>query len=274
MLISVDISLCKHITDIGIMILSQNCDKMERIIFAECDKITDMGVMFLCLYCKGSLRYMDMKYCTNITDTSLLYVSKHGNRLEYLDISGCYRISNNGLNALCTSDCSHHLRTLILYDLRQINDSSVSNICNCHMLQSLCLKFCINVSCTGVIPILEKCLFLRSLDLTGCKAITDLTLGAISNNLSDLEILRLSGCPMITNTGIINLSKSTSFHKIKTLDLSSCINISDIAIYSIIFHCKHVTQLVIYGCPNISGTTYSFLKKKYSHISINNNLYK
>ncbi len=95
---------------------------------------------------------------------------------------------------------------------------------------------------------------ITSINLTGCRAITDQGLRVLPPSLVSLQ---LGDCLQITDQGLKELPKLTN---LKSLDLSSCSNITDIGI-ALLTSCINITSLDLSRCRGLTDQGLKELSK-------------
>ena len=109
---TLDLSFCTGITaaKLGSTLLPL-CVRMEELHLSGVTSINDAFVQTLCQCCP-SLQKLSVQKCIQITDVSLCSMAEHL-WLEVIDLTGCYRITDDGLDVLtmaCTGLQEIHLR--------------------------------------------------------------------------------------------------------------------------------------------------------------------
>ena len=138
-------------------------------------------------------------------------------------------------------------------------DISHSNITNCGVfaialntkcsLQSLDMYGCKNITDISVIQIAKHCPRLEQLDIRLCK-ITDKSVIHIAINCSSLLTLKASGCKQITDASIRRIAKNCP--RLLELDIGWCDKITNISISKIAKYCLGLQQLSIGHCYNVN----------------------
>ena len=95
--------------------------KVCSVLFHRSSRITDEGIVAIALGCP-SLKAVNMAYNSNITDSSLAFLSKC-QKLRTLEIRGCPHISPQGLSNIVVG-CKN-LETMDLKKCRKINDTGI-----------------------------------------------------------------------------------------------------------------------------------------------------
>jgi hypothetical protein len=90
---------------------------------------------------------------------------------------------------------------------------------------------------------------LRSLCLENCSRISDHSLHQIGKKCLNLDAISLRCCVNITDLGLIELAKNV---RLRNLELSHNICITDIGILSLIANSSQMSKLVLTNCPKLS----------------------
>lgn len=86
---------------------------------------------------------------------------------------------------------------------------------------------------------------LKSLDLYGCRRITDIGVSIIGYKLRTLTHLNLGRCRDVTDLGLRGIS---TLPFLENLSLSHCRYITEIGVGDIVSGCRTLTRLNLYGC--------------------------
>ncbi|KAJ8680894.1 hypothetical protein QAD02_016681 [Eretmocerus hayati] len=190
-------------------------------------------------------------------------------KLQSLNLSGCYNMSDNGLNA-ALSQAFPALTELNLSLCKNITDASLGKIAHClKNLETLHLGGCGNVSNTGLQLIAWGLRKLRRLDLRSCWNISDQGIAYLAGlhgegNL-DLEHLGLQDCQRLTDEGLRHISLGLA-NSLKSINLSFCVLITDSGM-------KHLAkigslcELDLRSCDNISEIGMAYLAEGGSRVS-------
>ena len=95
--------------------------------------------IFVGLLDKKSRLKLLRKLClsgTEISDISLRYITQYIHHLKYLQIAGCYKVSNDGLAQLSLPDAklSETLTTIDMSGCKQISNQGLQNLEKCKIL--------------------------------------------------------------------------------------------------------------------------------------------
>jgi F-box/leucine-rich repeat protein 2/20 len=144
------------------------------------------------------------------------------------------------LKNFCTIDTD---RMLTEVDLRQYGIDAVEEVTNA-TVQELC----------AVNPGITR------LSLTGCPAVTDVGLWAISRHLGPrIQHLALGGCDEITSVGLRALSLRSP--NLISLDFTGCHKLDDVALSTLAGGCWNLENLVVTDCPGITDSGVSKISR-------------
>ncbi|XP_071737504.1 F-box protein At3g58530 [Rutidosis leptorrhynchoides] len=169
------------------------------------------------------------------------------NNLEHLNLNGCQKISDKGIEAI--TGVSPSLKIFSIYWNVRVTDVSISHLVkNCKHIVDLNLSGCKGISDKSLQMVSENYQHLESLDITRCIKITDGGLQHILVNCSGLKSLNLYALSSFTDRVYKKLSLLT--HLI-FLDLCGGQNISDEGLFSIA-KCKNMRTLNLTWCVRVT----------------------
>jgi len=123
------------------------------------------------------------------------------------------------------------------------DDSNILSLLGrCSGIRSLDLSGCRLLTDNGVRRVTESCPRLYGLDLSRCSGLTDASCEAIANGCKQILCIRLACCEQITDAGVALLSQCT---QLAYLDLDNCTKVSDWGVQQIANGCKHLARLHI-----------------------------
>ncbi|KAF2403576.1 F-box/LRR repeat-containing protein 2 [Trichodelitschia bisporula] len=163
---------------------------LERLVLAQCDSVTDETLMRLVWgpnpaydYLAGryvapprKLKHLDLSRCRNITDIGVKALAHNVPHLEGLQLSKCTDLTDISLKELLPTLTS--ITHLDLEELGHITSASLQALANSPArkhLKHLTISYCDSVGDVGVVPILQQCTQLASLEMDNTR-ISDLTL--------------------------------------------------------------------------------------------------
>src|SRR6266540_2651966 len=126
-------------TDLILETIKMHCNHLEEFILCNCP-VTDIGLIEILKTFKG-LKLLRLIQCNEISNQSLIIMSKHCNSLTNLDLRNCNRINDHGILALGSSSLlSRNLRSLYLESLNVSQHSLLFLAKNIMNLQELYLR--------------------------------------------------------------------------------------------------------------------------------------
>lgn len=255
-LTSLDLRGCTKVSDVGMRALAEGTPLLRRLRLAGCKRVGDVGVRHLAGGCPelGELDFgglfllsdgaqrgfaqeglqaladaappieaLNLGGCTQVGDRIARRLPRAFPDLKRLTLSACGRLTAPGLR-----DCFAGLPALTAVNLRSSRDAVTDGVLAAlastarASLTSLCVADCSDVSDRGVSALARRCRSLQTLDMTGCKKLTDLSLFALADAdlFPGLKDLSFRGCEGVTETGVSWLAmRSTT---ITRLELSGC----------------------------------------------------
>ncbi|XP_044002666.1 F-box/LRR-repeat protein fbxl-1-like [Aphidius gifuensis] len=199
-----------------------------------------------------NLEYLNIS--CNITPELANAIVKYCKNLKHLCITNSYHQVTNE-TALKKLTKLENLESLVLlYSIELSEESIIAISNNCKKLKRLEIPGCVIVpSIPGdsllspsVLDELSELQHLEHLDLRAAKNLEDSTIIAIANNCTNLKSLVISGCIAITEKALFALTKLESLQK---LDVS-VLDISD----SFIIKLKGLKELCCVGCEKLTDT--------------------
>jgi hypothetical protein len=127
----------------------------------------------------------------------------HGAKIDSLDLSGCIKITNAGLDHLTKMT---KMQSLNLNYCGQITDAGLGHLSNMTAMQSLNLFGCNQITDTGLNH-LSRMTAMQSLNLFGCNKITDAGIDRLSG-MTTLRSLNLILCTRISESKVMQLRAS------------------------------------------------------------------
>ena len=253
----VHFSYNERITHLGIQHLVAYLPRIMYMALRRCKHINNLAVKYIGNYNNKSgfrnLRHLDISYCsTNIDDEGILPLAEGCSSLEYIDISGLINVSAMSMNTLLKNcpDLAHldvagvsklgdafvegvwgssKLRYLDLANCWKIKTSSALKGLgvNCKYLSWLSLRNCVGVCDEAVVQFLKECKTIKSLNLSGCKKLTDAVLYAVLNrgngvDNQHLDVLDVSMCKKMKGKPFLECEGFKGFEGIRDLDMRNC----------------------------------------------------
>jgi F-box/leucine-rich repeat protein 2/20 len=147
------------------------------------------------------LRYLNLSRCSQLTDSGVKSLGHLLPKLQGLQLSRCRSLTDAALEPILAS--TPRLTHLELEDLERLSNGLLSE----HLVKAPCastlehlsLSYCESLSDVGMLPVFQKCVGLRSVDLDNTR-ISDLTLAeaAIMVNKRSQRVARTGHKPKTT----------------------------------------------------------------------------
>jgi len=142
-------------------------------------------------------------------------------QLEYLDISGALKITDNGIKNIFEK-CKK-LRGLELDHVDILTDDSIIQVSEYLNLETFSIVNNLLITDKSLCPIVTACTRLKTLNVSGCKQLTDEFIKHIK--CTSLKSIDISWCTQISNYGLLELVKIVP--NILSLNLYSCVIITE-----------------------------------------------
>ncbi|KAM4748907.1 F-box and leucine-rich repeat protein 13 [Rhinophrynus dorsalis] len=251
-LFSISLLGSPHLSDAAFKVLAQG-RKLAKIRIEGNNRITDASIKVISKSCPN-LNHIYIADCQKITDISLKAISSLKN-ITVLNVADCIRISDPGVRQVLEGPSGAKIRELNLTNCVRVSDLSLLRIAQkCHNLTYLSLRFCENVTDSGI-ELLGNMASLISIDLSGT-SITDeglSTLGAYSK----IKELIVSECLGITDIGIQKFCQQSK--DLEQLDISHCLQVTNNTVKTVAFCCKMLTSISMAGCPKVTDLSIQYL---------------
>lgn len=240
--------------------------------------ITDDALIAITDFVGSRPQYIDISNCFHITDEGFSYmvneIGMAGN-LKLIKMMSAWEVSAMAIMDLASPSVGSQLEEIDLSNCRKVNDDVVER------LIGLSDETRRDNGITNYIPIGSR--NIRVLSLSYCKALTDDIMHHIANNANEtLESLSLARCTTITDAGFQYWTYRT-FPKLKHLSLKDCTFLTDKAIISVAnaapqleslnlgFCCALLdtaVEVLCLGCQNLRSLDLSFCGSAVSDSSL------
>ena len=232
----VNLTDCIRLTDGGIKYIleSPSAHYLKELLLTNCIRVGDQTVQKIISSCPG-LTYLSLAYCENVTDVGIAMLARH-NSLHMLDISGC-PINDSGAGSLKQAQ---NLRYLSIAECNLLSDIGIERMSKMENLSYLDISFCTNISDYGMKMLIFENKCLTTLNLAGCKLLTNSTLSSVASVCEYLQNLNVSENKNITDKGIRFIR--TGCKKLKYLNLSCCPKLNYGSISKMVINGCHVVH--------------------------------
>ncbi|KAG8646899.1 F-box protein At3g58530 isoform X3 [Manihot esculenta] len=254
--------------------------------FREMNKAGDRLTAALSLSRYQHVKQINLEFAQDIEDRHLeVLQNKFINslqNLESLNLNGCQKISDKGIEAI-TSACPKlkvfsiywnvrvtdlgikhlvknckHVVDLNLSGCKNISDESLQLVAdNYQDLESLNLTRCIKLTDGGLQQILVKCSSIHSLNLYAISIFTDKAYKKISN-LAHLQFLDLCGAQNLSDEGLSYIAKCKN---LVSLNLTWCVQVTDVGVISIAEGCTSLEFLSLFGIVGVTDKCLEVLSR-------------
>ncbi|XP_018937712.2 dynein regulatory complex subunit 6 [Cyprinus carpio] len=141
-LVSLDITGCK-IHDKGLAALGTN-HSLRKLTASECVFITDNGIKMFCQKC-NRLELLDVCQCVCLSDRAIKALSFICRTIATVRIAGCPKLTDTAVKYL--TRVGHFLKELDVSDCPLLTDRTPSFLlCSCPQLRSISMLYCKNIS--------------------------------------------------------------------------------------------------------------------------------
>lgn len=166
----IDLTSCNLISDASVARFVKCAPRLRNVVLAKCNNITDRAV--ICLAQLGqSLHYLHLGHCTSITDKSISILAKSCPRIQYIDVASCIQLTNAAVKDLATLP---KLKRIGLVKCHLITDTAVNALADRpraadgeNTVERVHLSYCSNISLYAITKLVNSCMRLTHLSLTG-----------------------------------------------------------------------------------------------------------
>ena len=256
---------CWQITDFGMSNL-KNLKCMTSLDLSGCRNIVNSESSGIsALDCMINLRHLTLRNCERLHGEKALSSLQNLHHLEFLDISGCYKIPVQALRSISQIDSLQVLKAEHCLEWR--GPGALCNVGSIAHLQELYLSGCTNLVGTSLSS-LRSLKNLRVCVLDGCTNIplVDKGLVAVASSLTSLRSLSLQGCLTLTDTGLEALGRIKTLHRV---NLTDCYGISGQGFTSW-NGMSSLKSVILQGCSSITDQGMFHLTRNLSSLTLLN----
>ena len=275
--------------------ICSNCHKVDALVlndvipFDQTDPVINDGIITTVATCFPAIRKISLSWCWYITDECLLMVAEYCKGLSHLVIKECHQITDYGVSSII-KNCQNlrklqlgrlygvtdnlakafdgkpnRLQRLKLVDT-SITDNGISRILGKapDMVGVFVGEYCFNGSkITGefLFNCIKYCKKIVELVIISCKTVNDDMLFCITENLPNLKTLCLSSCLDVTKAGLESILYRLG--QLRVLRICKCDDFDDSMLDAFSEMSVSLLAIELYGCSKISYEgVKNFLKKK------------
>lgn len=249
-----DFNGCTKISDAGLRSLGNYCHALTSLNIAGAKLVSDVGVASIAVGCP-KLRHLVLSSLYLMCDPRIVIdtkkgakleawqsiigiqsVAQHLEKLESIDISGCFRLNKSiakfisrmdtlkkvnfsGCNQVTTDSLISFSRGCTLLEDITLNDCgpaindavfSKGFVKYCKHLHTVTLHRCLELR-GGALKALSRCKTLVKLDISGCKSVTDMMFLPLTevDTVPHLKTLIMLNCPLLTDTSLAWIASKT-----------------------------------------------------------------
>ncbi|KAG2765686.1 hypothetical protein PC129_g10167 [Phytophthora cactorum] len=220
----------------------------------ESKQISDAALEQLCRCV--SLQTLSL-HCINLTDESLVAISRACSKLNKVDLSGCSRVRDDGIIAIA-ANCPK-LQKINLTMCRRVTDRSIVALAQ-HAslsLEEIVLDRCLKISGPAIRFLMRMQRNLRSFSFARCPKVQgadfyNLTQISQSKSICELSTLDLSGCAGLDDNGVAALI-TTNRYTLRSLNLGALQSLGS-ATFSAIAQCTELESLNLSLCRTLQNS--------------------
>jgi len=190
------------LSDEMITCIVRNCPLLAKLdLTNSCQDITDVSILALSKH-SHNLQTLICNDAWAISDTSIVSLASHC-KLSTVNFGGCSYLSDSSLVALQTN-CSLHLTHINFSRCTYLTKYAINEIAKCKLLQAVDLGGCDICKPNDALKLLgHSCPFLSNVNLSKCWNLSDESVILLARNCKELQIINCSWCIGLT-TAIIS----------------------------------------------------------------------
>lgn len=148
-----DLSFCALVSAEGLEALLPYCGVLEELKLSGNATINDDFIVFVTQKC-ATIQRLTLQHCIFVTDVGVCAIAE-SMWMEYLDISGCHKVTDAGVEILSLT--CQGLQQLILTGLYRLSDTSIYAIYrNCRQLLLLNVEKCPDISSKALVSLQKR----------------------------------------------------------------------------------------------------------------------
>ncbi|XP_061892171.1 F-box/LRR-repeat protein 14-like isoform X2 [Entelurus aequoreus] len=174
-----------------------------------------------------ALEELCLQSCKELTDYSVELLLKHQPSLQRLDISGCTELTSRSVVAIARGLSS--LTHLSLSRAWRITETGLADLLSVSSLKSVDLSECLHIGGTEMVKGLSRC----------------------DAERAQLEKLHLRSCAYVRDEAVLALTQLVG-STLRQLDLTSCVNVTDLSVRAIASYLQGLVVLRLGGCKEVT----------------------
>uniref|UniRef100_UPI00398EA419 F-box and leucine-rich repeat protein 13 isoform X4 n=1 Tax=Pristiophorus japonicus TaxID=55135 RepID=UPI00398EA419 len=206
-----------------------------------------------------NLQDLNLSECANLT-ISVKGFKSLGiccNKIEHLVINNMATLTNSCISFMVSYD--YNLTTISLLATPHISDTAIKTLVQGKRITTVKIEGNKHIGDLSFKFFSNACPNLNHIYVSDCPRITDSSLKAIST-LKNIIVFNISDCISITDVGVRYLAEGSSGSKLRELNLSNCMYITDLSMLKIVQKCSNLTHLRLRYCLRLTDSGIEWLK--------------
>lgn len=256
---------CYRITDASLMIISANCPRLTSADFSECNSITDNGIVSLIQGCP-LIEELKLNLIQGITDVSIRTIANGCPSIKILQLMSCSHITDASITLLA-KQCTR-LQALDLENCDRLTNTSITHLgCHCPCLTELNIANCRRINDDGFISFIRaRGSGLKSLNIGGCRLLTDHSVASIAGYCPSLTKVILDSNQNITDASVMLLAEGC--RDLNYVSLIECNSIIDLSLDKLGESCPKLENVYLWFSYNLSQEGKERLRQRIPNIKI------
>jgi len=242
-----NISGCQRITDEGLYLFQQR-PALKFLGLGSLHHITGPGIVSVIQKCPG-LTDLNISSCPLVTEDWLTIMASKNQCLECINLAGLQNVTDDGIETMM-GVLGSRIKSLDISCCTGITNGGLMQIATkCPVLRRLSLRCC-NFNRDGIEVAARSLTCLTEFDLTGFKALKDSGAVSIALSCPSLKSINLSGCSAISDVGVGTFSCCLA---LASVNLSKCALVTDSGIQAVTMSCRALENLDVSGCKKVTN---------------------
>ncbi|XP_064239208.1 F-box and leucine-rich repeat protein 13 [Aotus nancymaae] len=253
---------------------ASHCWNLQELNVSDCPTFTDESMRHISEGCPGVL-YLNLSN-TTITNRTMRLLPRHFHNLQNLSLAYCRRFTDKGLQYLNLGNGCHKLIYLDLSGCAQISVQGFRYIANsCTGILHLTINDMPTLTDNYVKALVEKCSHITSMVFIGAPHISDCTFKALST--CKLRKIQFEGLYhlyskihltiRIGDVGLKQFLDGPASVRIRELNLSNCVQLSDVSVMKLSEHCPNLNYLSLRNCEHLTAQGIAYIVNIFSLVS-------
>lgn len=270
---------CNNIGNVGLAAIGNGCRLLEKLDLMRCSQVGDEGIQAVAKGCL-LITTLNLDSCPNIGDEGLQAFGKWSGVLSTVSISNCPMVGSSGISMLARGcqklkklklekisvgneglvAIGEHCRSLTrakFASLSCCDEEGFMGFCGgagLRQLRSLLISCCPGITDVSLEKVGKVCKDLKMCVLSQCEAVTDIGLKAFMQCCLCLDSLQLEKCHSITQAGVY-AALTQCKGRLRSLGLSKCDGLNDVGVHSFVppLTCLSLKSLQVAQCKGVGN---------------------